>query len=145
VKANRGIPVLTHNTPAGGSGYRDGKKLGPNYLEKVNTNRQIGSLSEIQPAPPRAAAPPPSMVAIGGKPGTGRPIPGYDPTFAPHDGFAVAWNVNVVTMLNALAVRADRETAERRALEARVAALEAERSSVAQGLIGLARAMLAGR
>ena len=87
---------------------------------------------------------PRSMVAIGGKPGTGRPIPGYDPTFAPHDGYAVSHQVNTVIMLSALAARSD--TLERRVatLEATAANRKAETLDLAQMIVGLARAAFIG-
>jgi len=139
VKANRGIPVLTQNPPTGEGGYRDGKKPRPNYLEKVNTARHRASLSEIRPASPPAAAPPRSMVAIGGKPGTGRPIPGYDPTFAPHDAYAVNHRVNTVMMLQALAAHSDDLERRVAALERAAADRKAQAADVAQALFGLFR------
>jgi hypothetical protein len=139
VKANRGVPVLMRATPTGEGGYRDGNKPKPNYLEKEKSTRPLASSSESAPAPPR------SMVAIDGEPGTGRPIPGYDPTFAPHDGYAVSHRVNTVTMLQALAAHSDD-------LERRVVALEraagdrkAQATDVAQALFGLFRHAFLGR
>lgn len=138
-KANGGVSVLTHNTPAGEGGCRDGNEPRPNYSERVNTPSHNASLPEIWSASLSADARPRSMVAIGGKPGTGRPIPGYDPTFAPHDAYAVSHRVNTVTMLQALAAHSDD-------LERRVAALErdaadrkARAADVAQALFGLFR------
>ena len=138
-KANRGVRVLAHDTPTGEGRYRDGNKPKPSDRTKQKALSQPTSLSEIWSAPPRAAAPPQSMIAIGGKPGTGPPIPGYDPTFAPHDGYAVSHRVNTVTMLQALAAHSDD-------LERRVAALEraasdrkAHAADLAQALFGLFR------
>ena len=82
------------------------------------------------------APPPRSMVAIGGKPGTGRPIPGYDPTFAPHDGYAVSHQVNTVIMLSALAARADEQERRIAALEAPAADRKAEALDLAQTFSG---------
>ena len=108
-------------------------------------DRWRDALHAPPPCSPRSE-PRASMVAIGGRPGTGRPIPGYDPTFAPHDGYAVSHQVNTVIMLSALAARSD-------ALERRVATLEAaatnrkaETLDLAQMIFGLARAaFISGR
>ena len=97
-------------------------------------------------APPRSprSEPRTSMVAIGGKPGTGRPIPGYDPTFAPHDGYAVSHQVNTVIMLSALAARSDALERRVATLEAAAANRKAETLDLAQMIFGLARAAFIG-
>jgi hypothetical protein len=139
VKANQEVPVLTRDTPTREGGYRDGNKPNPNGRTKQKVLSQHTSLSEIWSAPPRAAAPPQSMVAIGGKPGTGQPIPGYDPTFAPHDGYAVTHAVNTASMLQALAAQVDANTREIAELKRAAADRKAQAADVAQALFGLFR------
>jgi hypothetical protein len=81
------------------------------------------------------------MYAIGGRPGTGPAIQGYDPTFAPHESSAVRWQVNVATMLNALAAKVDAQDRRADEQERRIAALEADRkvraADLAKGIVGL--------
>ena len=67
---------------------------------------------------------PKSTFAIGGKPGTGRAIEGYDPAFAPHEASAVRWQVNVVTMLNEMATRIDAQDRRADEQERRIKAME---------------------
>jgi hypothetical protein len=87
----------------------------------------------------RPPAPPRSMIAVGGRPGRGPAVPGYNPDRAPLDPFAIAHSVNMVTMLSALAAQVDANTREIAALKA-AAAKRAETPSFAQALFIAARA-----
>jgi hypothetical protein len=141
IEARGGIAEWT------GKEWRERQPQRPTVL---STPRPIPSPAQavqryIPPAPK-------SMFAIGGKPGTERAVPGYDPAFAPHEPSAVAWNVNVATMLNALARQADEQKRRADEQERRIAALEVaaadskvQLAGVMQGLFGFARAVLLGR
>jgi hypothetical protein len=139
VRENRDVPVLVRDTPTGHGGYRDGNKPKPNYLEKEKLTHSLPLLSESQPAPPLPAPPLRSMVAIGGKPGQGPAIPGYDPTFSPHDGYAVTHAVNTVSMLQALAAQVDANTREIAELKRAAADRKGQAADMAQALFGLFR------
>jgi hypothetical protein len=139
VKANQDVSVLTRDAPTGEEGYRARNKPKPDYLEKKKLAHPLASLPESQPASPRPALPPGSMVAIGGKPGQGPAIPGYDPTFSPHDGYAVAHAVNTALMLQALAAQVDANTREIAELKRAAADRKAQAADVAQALFGLFR------
>jgi hypothetical protein len=95
----------------------------------------------------RSASPPKSMLAVGGTAGKGRAVAGYDPAFAPLDPQGVSIRLNQIEMLRALSIEADQARAERRALETRVAALEAKAAtpSIVDALAGFARAALGRR
>jgi hypothetical protein len=134
VQANRDDPVLTRDTPTGEGGNRDRNKPKLDYLEKKKSAHPLASLPESQPAPPR-----PALVAIGGKPGQGPAIPGYDPTFSPHDGHAVMHAVNTVSMLQALAAQVDANTREIAELKRAAGDRKAQAADVAQALFGLFR------
>ena len=77
------------------------------------------------------------MIAIGGKSGQGPAIPGYDPTFSPHDGYAVAHAVNTALMLQALAAQVDANTREIAELKRAAADRKGQAADVAQALFGL--------
>jgi hypothetical protein len=96
-----------------------------------------------RPRPP--ASPRSSVVVCGGRPGTGRPVPGYDPTFAPHEPSAVRWQLHVATMLSARAAKIAAQ--ERRADEAkqRIKATEARATEIAQGFLGTLQLLLNAR
>jgi hypothetical protein len=107
-----------------------------------------------RPSPPAGYVPPApkSMVAIGGRPGTDPAIQGYDPTFAPHEGSAVRWQVNVLTMLNEIAAkidaqerRADEQERRIKAMEAAAADRKARAGEIAAGIFGTLQLMFAGR
>jgi hypothetical protein len=138
-KANRGVPVLTHDRLAGDGHYRDGNKPKPNDRTKQKAVSHPIALPEIWPATAPAAGAPQSMVAIGGKPGQGPAIPGYDPTFAPHDGYAVTHAVNTALMLRALAAQVDANTREIAELKRAAADRKAQAADMAQALFGLFR------
>jgi hypothetical protein len=72
------------------------------------------------------------MVAIGGRPGRGPAVPGYNPDRAPHDHLAIAHHINTVTMLQALAAQVDANTREIAALKAEAANRRAQTVSLAQ-------------
>jgi hypothetical protein len=104
------------------------------------------------PAPPlRPVAPPPpigsgagrSLIAVGGKPGRGPAVPGYNPDRAPLDPYSIMHRVNMVTMLQALAAQVDTNTREIAALKA-AARREAEKPSFMQSLLN-AFVTVAGR
>ena len=139
VKENRGVPVLTHDALAGEGGYRDGNKPKPDYLEKKKRTclTCLAARKPASAAAPRAAAPIHDRDRR--KTGNGPAIPGYDPTFAPHDGYAVSHRVNTVTMLQALAAQSDEQDAAIAALERVAADRKAQAADVAQALFGLFR------
>ena len=90
-------------------------------------------MRRIEPASPR------SMVAIGGRAGTGRPVPGYDPDREPHDPYAVLHRVNTVAMLQTLAAQVDANTREIAALQAAAADRRARAADIAQALFSAMR------
>ena len=124
-------------------------------MERIGATAAAGMERCARPMarrPARAAASQPPVGAEGKhgrdrrKPGTGRPIPGYDPTFAPHDGYAVSHQVNTVIMLSALAARADERSAASPRSEAPAANRKAKTLDLAQMIFGLARAaFISGR
>jgi hypothetical protein len=87
---------------------------------------QSGPQSAVYRPPQPSEIVPRQSLAIGGKPGTGRAIRGYDPTFAPLDPQAVSIHLNFANMLGALAAKADEQERRSQAQERRIAALEAE-------------------
>ena len=95
----------------------------------------------VSPAPARApstsSGPPPSMVAIGGRPGRGLVAQGYGYP-APPDIAAVStftkWRVDTETMLATLAAKADVQ-------ERRIAALEASQADRRSAALDVARAL----
>jgi hypothetical protein len=70
----------------------------------------------------RSGSPPRSMIAVGGRAGTGRAVAGYNPDRAPLDPYAIMHRVNMVTMLQALAAQVDANTREIAALKRRPSA-----------------------
>jgi hypothetical protein len=98
----------------------------------------------VSPAPARApsttSGPPPSMVAIGGRPGRGLVAQGYGYP-APPDVAAVStftkWRANTETMLATLAAKADMQDRRIAALEASQADRRAAAFDVARALAGL--------
>jgi hypothetical protein len=93
-------------------------------------------------ARPRAASPRSSVIVCGGTPGTGRPVPGYDPTFVPHEPSAIRWQLHLATMTSAHAAKIAAQ--ERRADEAkrRVKAMEARATEISQGFFGALQLLL---
>ena len=89
------------------------------------------------PAPSTSSGPPPSMVAIGGRPGRGLIAQGYGYP-APPDIAAVStftkWRANTETMLATLAAKADMQ-------DRRIAALEASQADRRANALDVARAL----
>jgi hypothetical protein len=116
--------------------------------EDVEEARSVPPPARLLPDPPpppsRPPAPPRSMPAVGGVAGKGRALAGYDPTFAPHDGLAVEWQINAATMLSTMAAKIDQQDRRLAALEAEAAARRARRANTANlthavlGLFGFA-------
>jgi hypothetical protein len=106
----------------------------------------------VSPAPARApstsSGPPPSMVAIGGRPGRGLVAQGYGYP-APPDIAAVStftkWRANTETMLATLAAKADIQDRRIAALEASQANRRADALDVARALAGLFSYAVHGR
>ena len=110
------------------------------------------SADVVSPAPARApstsSGPPPSMVAIGGRPGRGLVAQGYGYP-APPDIAAVSmftkWRENTETMLATLAAKADMQDRRIAALEASQANRRADALDVARALAGLFSYAVHGR